>query len=287
MSFRVIDGPVYERWYPVDDIDTLYVGQLVQTEWASITAAGDGVVPFGSAAGFANFTNTGTNKTVPLGIVAGTNRTDDLFDSTYKANSIVGGTNTGAVTAAEQAAVAKSLVEGQLGAAGDVEAKVLVGVITPSTLIRGAIFQTSYGTALTPSTVTSASSDGGLSAVTASAADAASFEVGVSTIYCRSGNNAGVYRTGINTSKTAQQVDHAFPNAAIAVGDVLVQVPLKLGLSKIQFQATESMYVDGAGVYTTHYAYANIVEINLREAGKEYVDFMFTAQNWVTDIVAS
>jgi len=213
MSFRVIDGPVYERWYPVDDIDTLYVGQLVQTEWANLTTAGDGVVPFGSAAGLANFTNTGTNKTVPLGIVAGTNRASDLFDSTYKANSIVGGTNTGAVTIAEQAAVEKSLVEGQLGAAGDTEAKVLVQVITPSTLVRGAIFQTAYGTALTPSTVTTGQSDGGLTAVTASAADAASFLVGVSTIYCRSGGNAGIYRTGINTANTAQQVDHAFPAA--------------------------------------------------------------------------
>ena len=286
MGFYVVDGPVYERWFPVDDIDTLYVGQLVQTEWASLTEAGDGVVPFGDAAGFANFTNTGTNKTVPLGIVAGTNRTNDLYNSTYKANSIVGGVTTGEVTIAEQEAAEKSLVEGQLGAGGDIEAKVLVGCITPSTLIRGRIMVTSYGTAPAVSTVSVASADGGITAVTASAASAATFEIGVSTIYCRTGNNAGIYRTGKNTSNTAQEAVHAFPSA-IAVGDTLVQVPFKLGLSKIQFQATESMYVDGGDVYTTHYAYANIVEINLREAGKEYVDFMFTAQSWVTDIAAS
>ena len=82
-------------------------------------------------------------------------------------------------------------------------------------------------------------------------------------------------------------MDKATPNTAWAVGDTYVQVPFKMGLTKMQFEATESMYVDNAGTYGTHFYWVNVVGMDLSTSGKETVDFQFVANNWLTDISAT
>ena len=270
MSFRVIHGAVDQRWYPVDGTDTLYVGQLVM-------GIEDGVKALGSASGAANITNTAADKT-PLGIVSGTNRATDLFDTTYRANSVIG-----VASVAGQAAVEKNLVEGPYGSVGDTQSKVQVDVIDSGTVIRGKMYDNTYGTALTESVVSVASADGGISGITCGAPGTSAFTTLQSTIYYRTGLLAGIYRVGTNTTNTAPTHTHAGPVAVgPAVDDVMIQVPIRMcGLARIDFDSA-STFVDINATYGSNYYQVNVLQVDLRIADAETVDFQFTPQNWAT-----
>ena len=266
MGFEVVQGSPQLIWVPVDGTDTLYVGQIVHSKGAVY-----GAKPWGVAKGAADTTDT----KVPFGIIVGVNDKDKTFDTTYKGNSI-----TGVLTQALQNARNYTGVEGP-NPKGDPLAYVQIAVITPSTIIRGPIFNAAYGTAPTEQTISVAQADGMITAETWSNADAASFTAGESTVYMRTGLNRGIYRMGNNTSRTAPDVTHAMPQDN-TTSDLGLQVPIRaFGTAKIQFD-DESTYVDVAVAYTTNYAVVEIVRLDLSRAGSEHVEFKFNADHFAS-----
>ena len=262
--FRVVEGAVTTRWFPVDGTDTLYEGQIVQAGKATT-----GVLPLGAASGAWDT----TAKSMPFGIVVGASNRTPVYDTTWKANSIVQ-----VNSQADLAARDNTGVEGQY-IKGDPQAMVKVACIGPNSVIRGPIYNGAYGTAPTELVGTTAVTTG-LGTTT----DAIDFSANVAKygyIYCRTGSNAGVYRVTDTSSTTVHTWTRAMPQDT-AVGDTYVVVPFKPGLSQLTTDG-ESMYVDCSAlpvIAGTDLWTVNIFQINLEVAGAEYVDFCFGATHF-------
>jgi len=262
MGFEVLEAGSRPLWVPVDygtSGATLYTGQIVRS-------TGDGVAALGSAAGAFDT----TNKNVPFGVVVGTDNLTPTYNTTYQAESV-----TSVSTSAAQAARSIQGAEG-MWIKNDLQAKVQVVLITAQTVLKGRIFKTSYGTALSTLTVSNASADGGLTAPTMTAADFTPV-ADLTTLYCRTGGNAGAYRIVTNTSTTQPTVAVAFPNATIAVGDTFVWVPIRpIGTSYVNFDSA-STFINGAASPATNYYGIEVLELNLSLSGQEYVVFRFNS----------
>lgn len=266
MAFRISEfnlGTPKKVWMPVDETDTLYVGQIVYS-------GSDGVLPLGAASGVNNRAN---NTKIPFGIVVGTNYRTPVYNSTYKANSI-----TGVAASATQAATEKVGGHGDGNGVGDAQAKVEVVVISPDTVIAGPIYNAAYGTALSTFTISVASADGCITAPTGATTNFTPV-ADLCTMYARTGANTGVMRVTTDASTTQPTCTHGFPAAAVAVGDTFVRVPCRMGMSYIQFDA-ESMYIEGSASPATDYFVVNVVGLDLKESGKETVHFMFNPELW-------
>jgi hypothetical protein len=257
MGFHVVQGSPQNIWARVDGTEILYVGQIV-------TGSSDGVLPMTGAVGGADT----TGKAVPFGVVVGTNRKTPVSDTTANSEYI-----TGVVSQAGQIAVEKGMVEG-IYSKRETSAMVEVAVIDPSTYIYGPIYNAGYGAIPTVQTITTIQADGMLTAETWSNADAASFVADESTIHMRTGLNTGLQRIGINTSRTAPQVIHAFPYDN-TTSDTGLQVPIReIGTAKLNFD-DESTYIDVAHTYTTNYYVVEVIKLDLSVAGKEHCIFRF------------
>jgi hypothetical protein len=241
--------------------DTLYVGQIVY-------ATGDGVAPLGQAAGAADT----TNKKVPFGVVVGTDNKNPLYDSTYGVQYV-----TSVQSQADQLGRDWLGVEGPLGKA-DPAAKVHIALIEPTTVLKGRIFNGSWGTALTVQTVTTGSATG--AGYTANACDFTPV-ADLCTAYCRSGANRGIYRITTDASATDCTVSLYFPYD-IAVGDTFVRAPVRpFGKSYVQFDS-ESMFIDGSASPATNYFVIHVIGLDLSRAGGEYVLFRFDGDHFCT-----
>jgi len=244
-------------WMPVNYKAnvTLYVGQLVYCPSGT-----DYLVPLGAAS------SADTDK--PMGVVVATNRRTALYDATYKTNSIAGAT-----TAATQTAVEKQASQGAMFGVGDPIPLVQIKLIGPQTEVKGRIYSSTYGTAITPFNPQAATTGQYVKVSEASATSVA----GNTTFYCRSGANKGIYRvpsTVANaTNVTTNTFATYFPNS-VATTDYWVKANVRQGLSKIQFD-TYSMCVLAEETYSTNYYTVLVEEVNLEEAGKEYVIFRF------------
>ena len=243
-------------WMPVNYNVTLYVGQLVYCPSGT-----DYLVPLGAAS------SADTDK--PMGVVVATNRRTALYNATYKTNSIAGAT-----TAATQTAVEKQASQGAMFGVGDPIPLVQIKLIGPQTEVKGRIYSSTYGTAITPFNPQSASATGQIVYVSEASASSVA---GNTTFYCRSGANKGIYRvpsTVANASNvTTNTFATYFPNS-VATTDYWVKANVRQGLSKIQFD-TYSMCVLAEETYSTNYYTVLVEEVNLEEAGKEYVIFRF------------
>ncbi len=262
MGFEVVHGSPLKIWCPVDMADTgtetLYVGQLVR-------AGSDGVLNLGQASGIADL----TNKVVPFGVVTGTNNKTPVFNSTYKANYI---TSAGSQTA--QNARDFRMVEG-VWSKGDPQAFVEVALIDCTTIIRGHLFDTTYGVAPDVLTATTAGTGDGM--ITAdSVLSTCTFTpvADLCTIYCRTGANAGIYRITVDSSTTVPQVDVAFPYD-VTVGDTFIRVPYRpIGISYAQTD-TEATFFDCISSPATNYFVIDVIKLDLSVAGNEHLLFRF------------
>ena len=271
MAFKISEmnlGVPKTIWLPIDNTDTIYVGQIVCMNSAPTTFE-EGILPIGAADGAAD---TGDNSVV-IGVVVGTNRRTPLYNSTQKANSIVD-----VVSAADQAAVEKVGGHGSHMIVGDQLCYAEVALISPDTVLEGPIYKGAYGTAPDEVTVTGASADGGITAATVGTIGYTPV-TGQCTAYCRTGGNAGAYRITTGTTATEVAVVHSYPNVVIAVGDTFVGVPIKLGLCFMQFDA-EAMYIEQTASPATNYYVVKVLDINLAEAGRERASFMFTSDHF-------
>ena len=166
-----------------------------------------------------------------------------------------------------------------------------IDLITPMSIIRAPIFNAAKGTAPSLLTCTTGNSSG--VAGTFNACDFTPTTENYSTIYFRSGNNAGSYRVMDLASTTSLGWDDALRND-VAVGDTAVAVPIRThGPSQIYFHATQMGWIDCAveqALAGTALWSVTVIRLDLSVAGKEYCDFMFHSNhftNYVTPAVGS
>jgi len=267
MGITVVQGSPQSIWCPLLDSTTIYVGGLVGLDSSSFDTEGIQMLP--QAAGASNT----TNKDIPFGVCIGTNRYTPVFDTTGKCEYI---TDPGAADAHDGASIDYRMVEGPW-AKGDPIAMAHVAVIDCTTVLRAPIYNAAVGTAPTLLTCTSGNTSG-LAATT----NATQFTpvAGLSTIYCRSGNNAGAYRILDTTSTTVHAWDRAMRSDTV-VGDTFVATGLRFqGVAYCQIGATYASYIDASASPATNYFVINVLRLDLSEAGNEYVEFQFTAENF-------
>lgn len=265
---EIIGGPLQVTWVPIKPSATVYVGSLVSVDFSALD---EGVIVRPTAVGVSNT----TNKDVPMGICLGTNRIDPVFSSTYLAEYV---TDEG-VTGLRTSTVNYGMVEGPWP--HEKRAMVAVGIIGPQTLLRAPIRNAAIGTTVTELT-SSAGNANGLTVTT----DACDFTpvANLCTIYCREGVNAGQYRITDDTSTTVAAWDVQMLNTTVGVGEKYVRVPLRHhGVSYVVIgDGTVASFISSASTPATNYDIIYVVQLNLEEAGKEFVDFRFDADTFCT-----
>jgi len=256
MGFSVVQGTPYIGWFPVDGTDTCYVGQIV-TSYSK-----GGMLPVGAGVFSGNATY---NK--PWGVVVGTSNATPGYNSTYKCEYIT------AVDPHTAGQSEKNVMWESNVPRGDGQMWVQVAIITPETVLKGPIFNATYGVAPIVGTV-SAGNTSGKNCTTTAAADVAPLTANNSFMYFRSGANRGLYRIQSNTSTTALANPIAFPND-IAVGDTVMCMPFRhFGHTLVQFDA-EATFIDSAGNCNDTGWAVNMLRVDLSEAGNEWAMFMF------------
>jgi hypothetical protein len=267
MSFKVVQGAVDEFWCATNGTSAYYVGQLVSFTAASKADTPGTVVPLAVPAGVADT----TNFQVIAGVVTGINTRNPVRDATTGLVS-----ETSVVTQAAQLARDWAL-NGGMYAIGDPQMLVKVALINQGSLIEGPIYDGAYGTVCTTTTDTGGADTTGYT--TAGTQGAVTFTpvANVCTIYCRSGANAGLYRTTNDTSTTAADVTTAFPYDVVS-GDTFVRVPLKQGLSEI-YIGGPGLYID-QGLTATDNFHVICKKLDLAVSGSEKAQFWFTGDHF-------
>lgn len=264
MGFRIVEGPSRTYWAASDGASTYVVGQIMVFNTSAAATYG-AVQPMATPSGAADT----TGKQVIAGVCVGFNSRGNHYSSTYLSNSTAG-----VVTQALQLARDWIGAEGMY-AKGDPQLLIQVAEITPSTVIRGTIFNAAVGTAPTLLTVASGTDTNGLTSAS-STTNACEFTPVANNcaIYCRSGTNAGIYRTTADTSTTQPVATVGFPYD-VAIGDTFVRVPFKQGLSLVHIPT--GLYLNsGQGPGTANNCSLIIYKLDLATAGKETADFRFS-----------
>jgi len=245
----------------------LFVGSLV--EWS-----GEGVDLLDQASGA--FDTTG--ETVIAGIVVGTNNQEKVFENGGTVANFSGEKITGLVT---QAGLVGRTQFGNRGmyAKGEKLALVQIALIDTTTRLRAPIFNAAFGTAPTLLTATAVDTDGLTETTNANESTGVA---DLSTIYCRSGANAGSYRVTDDTSATVHAHDHPWTHDA-AIGNTFVKVNIKQGFCRTQFDAA-GLYIDSNEEVTTNYYGVFVDYIDLRVAGEEFCEFRFMPKHFGTPI---
>ena len=264
MSFK-IENPRRVVQMAGDGSSAYYVGQIVSYIAASKAATPGTVLPLAVPAGAADT----TNFQIPAGVVVGINARTPVYGATLKANTV-----TGVLTQADQLARDWALNKGMYSI-GDPQVLLDVAIIEPCSLLEGPIFNAAYGTAPTVVTDTGGADTTGYT--TAGTTGACDFTpvANYATIYCRTGANAGLYRTTNDTSTTAPDVTVAFPYD-VALGDTFVRVPVKQGYSRI-YIAGPGMYIDASATPATNYFSVFVEKLDLKTAGSETALFRFAS----------
>jgi len=267
--FSISEGEGRTFWAGTNGSSTYYVGQLVAWTQASKAAVtGGAVVPLAVPAGVADT----TNFQVIAGIVVGFNNRTPSY-ATVGSLSLEAAT--GVTTQAAQLARDFTGAEGMY-VKGDPQLMVQVAEITPNTVLKGPLYKSTYGAALTVQTASAGDTTGGTSAVTLTTSGL----TGVAnkcTLYCRSGANAGLYRVTSDTSATAKTVTVAFPYD-IAAGDTFVSAPIKQGYSDM-YIGGPGLFIDGVLTATDNFA-TIVYKLDLSTAGREYAEFRFAATHF-------
>lgn len=266
MSMSIVSGSFQRLWVPVKDTDKIYVGGIVAVDWSSPS---EGVEMLPVPSGNANR----TNKDIPYGVVIGTNRASPLYDTTELCEYITG---PGVADAHDGASIEYTGVEG-VWAKGDPIAMVLIDLITPLSIIRAPIRATNKKTAPVVITCTTGDSNG-VAGTFSPAIDFTPTTENYSTIYFRSGNNAGAYRVMDTAHTTVLGWDVRLRND-VAEGDTAVCVPIRThGPSTIYFESTSMSWIDadveqqlaGSGLWAV-----NVIRLDLSVPGQEFLDFTF------------
>jgi hypothetical protein len=219
-----------------------YVGQMVRRD----ANAGGIIEPMAAEAAGPDTTS------YILGVVVGI-RTSPTYSATYQGD---GGTyDTTQATQVANDPIGACMAD--------------VWVIRPGDKIRAPICNATVGTAVTPVTVTTGSTDGLTFVGNTLTTSSVSF---YSTAYCRSGANRGLYRRITTGGTTTQTMLVAFPYD-IAAGDVFVVVNCAIPGSNLHW-GIDSLFqgVNGLAALTNYYR-GMTIELNLEESGREFIVF--------------
>jgi hypothetical protein len=266
MGFQIAMGTPQSIWIPVDQAnrsayETLRIGQLVYS-------SSDGAVNLGQASGVADT----SGKKIPFGVVVGHNRYNPLFDSTYMTEYITAEDPHSTTTDYRMSASLNIPVSDKGGA-------VKIALITPETVLRGQLFNATYGVAPTVGTVTTGSATGAGFTCAAGLCDFSTPVADLCSVYCRTGGNQGMYRVTTDTSATVKTVGNYFPND-VAAGDTFVSVPLRpWGQSYVQTD-TEAMFFDVSANPATNYWIIDVIKLDLRTSGNCHVLFRFNQDHF-------
>ena len=282
MSMSIVSGSYQTLWVPVSDGETVYVGGIVAVDCSAPT---EGVEMMDVASGVANK----GNNDIPFGIVLGTNRKNPLYDSTSMCEYIIAPDLT--TDPHGGASIEYTGVEGPW-AKGDPIPMVEIDLITPMSIIRAPIRATTKATSIAVITCTTGDSSG-VAGTFSPAIDFTPTTENFSTIYFRSGANAGAYRTMDTAHTTVLGWDDALRNDVTA-GDTAVCVPIRThGPSQIYFHATQMGWIDAdheQALAGTDLWAVNVIRLDLSVAGGEYCDFMFQSNhftNFITPAVGA
>ena len=264
MSFSVIHNSPQDIWVPLEYSTTIYMGGIVGWD-ATEVASNDGVQMLPVAAGAFNV----TNYDIPFGVAIGHNLRRPVFNTTAKCEYLTSTTPLASTTEY----VSHGSSEYPMGGR---EAFAKVSVINPCTVLRGSLVDS----AVTGAPAVGTASAGDSVSCTTSATSVATV-VGLSTIYFRTGAQAGTYRVLDSASTTANTWDTPC-YGAVAIGDTAVAVNLvPFGLSRVQLLATYMTAFDIDEAVTGDYFGIDVVRLNLAEQYKEYVEFMWNPMNWL------
>ena len=258
MGFHIVKTDSQNSyWLPVGyptTTDTVYVGAIVKWSY-------NGVVPLGGAGANPDVTN------YPLGIVRALNNRTPAYSSTYNAEYVAS-----VQSQALQLARDWAFQEGMYSKS-DPQPLALVDIITPSTVIEGPIRNAAIGTAPGVVTFTTGCAAGITGGVHGNA-DVALL-ANNNMYYARTGLNRGLCRGSYANSQTTPTFYTAWPYA-IAIGDTMVATNVGLGEQKIDFNV-ENLWVENSAALTNYFS-VFVLSMDLREAGKESLQFSFIKQ---------
>jgi hypothetical protein len=283
MGFKIAEGTptIKQYWMPLNVTSsavTLYVGQLVK-KYHAVAGTYNGLTPMAAALGGADY----RGGQVIYGVVTGTNN----YPLTELNNATYGQYITGIAAAAGQLAIQKMGHGGSMHPVGDPMPMVQIAKIDATTVLEAPIYNGTYGTAITLLTAT------GTPTTTSISVNACQFTpttTNMSTTYCRTGANAGIYRVNQDTSTTTMTfADNAWPYTP-AAGDTFVRVPYTQGTGPVQINSTSTyigMCLDASAAPATNYFMAEVLSLNLREAGKEKALISFNPIHFIPRLVVT
>lgn len=280
MGFSIAQGTPHCIWAPVCVAETLYVGQLVRSNNEGVealaAAAGKGSQVHKMAT-VALISDGASANNLPFGVVIGTNKRVPTFDSTYKTESIT--------YVAPNTATADdyAMVEGPW-AKGDLMSMVRIALITSETVLRGQLYDSSFGTALPTYVIASGA---GVSGMVTSTIAPTPVLASLSTFYFMDGAAAGSYRI----SKTAHADTHTWDmplTVACAAGDKISHANglRTIGQSYTQFDST-CQFIDMNDGLGTNYWLVDVLRLNLEDEKSSWVDFRMSTYSMLSydDIV--
>lgn len=251
-------------WAPVDATDIAYEGQVVK--WTS-----DGVANIATASG--DFDTSGL--AMIAGVVVGTNNVTPVYHDGTVISGYNGAQITGLATQANLVA-ANHFGQGGMYTKGEKLAMVQIALLGPDVLVKAPIRNAAWATGPTLLTETTGNTAG--TTITTNAADFTPAAADLSTIFCRTGANAGSYRVCTDTSTTVHTVAHPFTHD-IAIGDTFVKVNIRQGACRMQTDA-EGLYIDTGASLATNYWGITVLYMNLKNANEEYAIFKFNPNHF-------
>jgi hypothetical protein len=272
MGFRIVEGKATGGartiWVAGDGSSTYAKGQLVSVVAASKAEVTGTVVPLAVPAGVMDL----TNFQQPFGVVMGFNERTPTWSSTLLTETAGGAIATQAAQVARDPILSSGMYK-----SSDPQLLMKVALIDPWTVLEGPIFNAAIGTAPTVVSSTAADTTGFTTAGTTGACDFTPV-ANLCTIYCRTGANAGLYRVTNDVTNTAPDVTVAFPYD-VAIGDTFVRVPFKQGNFKFYISGP-GLYMDCSKTPATHHFSGICYKLDLRDAGKETIQFSFSPAHW-------
>lgn len=276
MGFQIVSGSPQTTWLSVGtdggSAVTTYIGAIVGT-------LEGGAIPLDAASGAYNLTSitdAAISNTMPYGVVIGTNLKDDVgaFNTTYNATAI-----TSEITTHDNFTTEKALHDGIGIPKGDKAAMVKVAILDHTTYLKGPIYATSYGTALTEYAITGGTLTTGVEFTSATTLTGVE---DFTTVCCRSGANIGISRVRYDTSTTAVTMYSPFPYDFV-IGDLFVHANIRRGASRCVLD-TPAMCILGDSSTGTNYLGIDVVGLDLTVSGEEYAIFRFNAINFLADL---
>ena len=262
MAFHVVHGSPQDIWAPMTYAATIYTGSIVEVDTTS-ASGNEGLVVKSVADG----ENDGDDDSVIVGVCIGNNLRHPLYSATYFHEYITSADPTDSTL--------EHVLTGGPFPTGSREDFVKISLVDPCTTINGPLFNGAWNTA--PALLTAAS---GLSHIGATFNACQEYEQYHSTIYFRTGPNAGAYRILNNSDSTSVLAWDTPLYKDVVAGDTAVVVNTRnIGPGRIYTDATAT-WIDCDHDNTEDFLGVFAVQLDLEIAGSENLTFRFDGDHF-------